>query len=182
MRGLQAEQASSPSCSTPQVATLADKGYRGARGAVGVPFHGRNLPDRIREVNSALAKVQSPIHRRTCGGHAEDLAPPGRAPLLPTARHGFGRGDPDPCTSTHDHELESAQGLGPPTQRRACEAGPQHAGDLDDHSASSIGAPLMKLAGRDGSRLCTFGALPGTRTPNPRIMSRTCLAMPACAV
>jgi hypothetical protein len=41
------------------VATLADKGYRGARGAVGVPFYGRNLPTRMREVNSAHAKVRA---------------------------------------------------------------------------------------------------------------------------
>jgi hypothetical protein len=41
------------------VATLADKGYRGARGAVGVPFYGRHLPTRLREVNSAHAKVRA---------------------------------------------------------------------------------------------------------------------------
>jgi hypothetical protein len=41
------------------VATLADKGYRGARGAVGVPFYGRRLPSRLREVNSAHAKVRA---------------------------------------------------------------------------------------------------------------------------
>jgi hypothetical protein len=40
-------------------ATMADKGYRGARGAVGVPFYGRNLPQRMREVNSAHAKVRA---------------------------------------------------------------------------------------------------------------------------
>jgi hypothetical protein len=41
------------------VATFADKGYRGARGAVGVPFYGRHLPTRMREVNSAYAKIRS---------------------------------------------------------------------------------------------------------------------------
>jgi len=41
------------------VATFADKGYRGARGTVGVPFYGRRLPRRMREVNSAHAKVRS---------------------------------------------------------------------------------------------------------------------------
>ena len=41
------------------VATLADKGYRGARGAVGVPFYGRHLPSRMREVNSAHTKVRA---------------------------------------------------------------------------------------------------------------------------
>jgi DDE superfamily endonuclease len=41
------------------VATFADKGYRGARGAVAVPFYGRHLPTRMREVNSAHAKVRS---------------------------------------------------------------------------------------------------------------------------
>jgi len=41
------------------VATFADKGYRGARGAVGVPFYGRHLPTRMREVNSAHAKIRS---------------------------------------------------------------------------------------------------------------------------
>jgi hypothetical protein len=41
------------------VATIADKGYRGARGAVGVPFYGRHLPTRMREVNSAHAKVRA---------------------------------------------------------------------------------------------------------------------------
>jgi hypothetical protein len=40
------------------VATLADKGYRGVRGAVGVPFHGRDLPTRMREVNAAHAEVR----------------------------------------------------------------------------------------------------------------------------
>lgn len=34
------------------VATLADEAYRGARGASGVPFYGRNLPQRMREVNA----------------------------------------------------------------------------------------------------------------------------------
>jgi hypothetical protein len=29
------------------VATFADKGYRGALGAVGVPFYGRDLPERM---------------------------------------------------------------------------------------------------------------------------------------
>lgn len=38
------------------VATFADKGYRGARGAVGVPFYGRHLPARMREVNAAKAR------------------------------------------------------------------------------------------------------------------------------
>jgi hypothetical protein len=41
------------------VATLADKGYRGARGAVGVPFYGRDLPQRMRECNAAHAKVRA---------------------------------------------------------------------------------------------------------------------------
>lgn len=41
------------------VATFADKGYRGARGAVAVPFYGRRLPNRMREVNSAHAKIRS---------------------------------------------------------------------------------------------------------------------------
>jgi DDE superfamily endonuclease len=41
------------------VATLADKGYRGARGTVGVPFYGRHLPTRMREVNAAHAKVRA---------------------------------------------------------------------------------------------------------------------------
>jgi hypothetical protein len=41
------------------VATLADKAYRGARGSVAVPFYGRNLPTRMRAVNSAHAKVRS---------------------------------------------------------------------------------------------------------------------------
>jgi hypothetical protein len=41
------------------VATFADKGYRGARGAVGVPFYGRNLPTRMCEVNSAHAKIRA---------------------------------------------------------------------------------------------------------------------------
>jgi hypothetical protein len=38
------------------VATLADKGYRGA---VGVPFYGRHPPTRMREVNAAHAKVRA---------------------------------------------------------------------------------------------------------------------------
>jgi hypothetical protein len=41
------------------VATLADKGYRGARGPVGVSFYGRHLPTRMREVNAAHAKVRA---------------------------------------------------------------------------------------------------------------------------
>jgi hypothetical protein len=41
------------------VATLADKGYRGARGAVGVPFYGRHLPTRMREINPAHAKARA---------------------------------------------------------------------------------------------------------------------------
>jgi hypothetical protein len=44
---------------TAAVATFADKGYRGARGAVGVPFYGRHLPTRMREVNSAHAKIRA---------------------------------------------------------------------------------------------------------------------------
>jgi hypothetical protein len=41
------------------VATFADKGYRGAPGAVGVPFYGRNLPKRLRECNAGHAKVRA---------------------------------------------------------------------------------------------------------------------------
>jgi hypothetical protein len=41
------------------VLTLADKGYRGARGSVLVPFYGRNLPERMREVNRDHAKVRA---------------------------------------------------------------------------------------------------------------------------
>jgi hypothetical protein len=41
------------------VATLADKAYRGARGAIGVPFYGRQLPERMREVNAAHAKARA---------------------------------------------------------------------------------------------------------------------------
>jgi hypothetical protein len=41
------------------VVTFADKGYRGARGAVAVPFYGRHLPTRLREVNSSHAKIRS---------------------------------------------------------------------------------------------------------------------------
>jgi hypothetical protein len=41
------------------VATFTDKGYRGARGAVGVPFYGRDLPTRMRECNAAHAKVRA---------------------------------------------------------------------------------------------------------------------------
>jgi hypothetical protein len=48
-----------PALTRAAVATFADKGYRGARGAVGVPFYGRNLPTRMREVNSAHAEVRS---------------------------------------------------------------------------------------------------------------------------
>lgn len=41
------------------VLTLADKGYRGARGSVLVPFYGRDLPERMRECNRAHAKVRA---------------------------------------------------------------------------------------------------------------------------
>jgi DDE superfamily endonuclease len=41
------------------VATFADKGYRGAGGAVGVPFYGRDLPERIRECNSSHNKIRA---------------------------------------------------------------------------------------------------------------------------
>jgi hypothetical protein len=41
------------------VATFADKGYRGTGGAVGTPFYGRHLPERMRECNSSHAKVRS---------------------------------------------------------------------------------------------------------------------------
>jgi len=36
--------------------TFADKGYRGARGSIVVPFYGRNLPESMREVNRSHAK------------------------------------------------------------------------------------------------------------------------------
>ncbi len=39
--------------------TLADKGYRSARGSVLVPFYGRNLPHPMRECNRAHAKVRA---------------------------------------------------------------------------------------------------------------------------
>jgi hypothetical protein len=38
------------------VATLADKGYRGARGAIGVPFYGRNLPTRMRSATPLMPR------------------------------------------------------------------------------------------------------------------------------
>ncbi|GAB3836179.1 transposase family protein [Dactylosporangium cerinum] len=41
------------------VATFADKAYRGAGPVVAVPFYGRNLPKRMRECNSAHAKVRA---------------------------------------------------------------------------------------------------------------------------
>jgi hypothetical protein len=41
------------------VATLADKGYRGAGPVIAVPFYGRKLPTRMREVNTAHAKVRA---------------------------------------------------------------------------------------------------------------------------
>jgi hypothetical protein len=75
------------------VATLADKGYRGARGAVGVPFYGRQLPTRMREVNAAHAK--GPRHRRTGGLRPQDLATAHQAALLPATCHRPGRGHPD---------------------------------------------------------------------------------------
>lgn len=42
-----------------QVMTFADKGYRGARGTVVVPFYGRNLPEPMREVNRSHAKIRA---------------------------------------------------------------------------------------------------------------------------
>jgi hypothetical protein len=39
-----------------RVMTFADKGYRGARGSIVVPFYGRNLPESMREVNRSHAK------------------------------------------------------------------------------------------------------------------------------
>lgn len=41
------------------VATFADKGYRGAGGAVGVPHYGRRLPTRMRACNSSHTKIRS---------------------------------------------------------------------------------------------------------------------------
>jgi hypothetical protein len=41
------------------VATLADKAYRGAGPVVMVPFYGRHLPGRMRQVNAAHAKVRA---------------------------------------------------------------------------------------------------------------------------
>jgi len=41
------------------VATFADKGYQGAGGAVGTPTKGRDLPEGIRAVNTAHAKIRA---------------------------------------------------------------------------------------------------------------------------
>lgn len=40
------------------VATFADKAYRGAGGAVGVPHYGRDLPDRMRACNSRHNQIR----------------------------------------------------------------------------------------------------------------------------
>jgi hypothetical protein len=48
------------------------------------------------------------------------------------------------------------RGTAPPAQRLVSGSGPQHAVGLEDHAASSIGAP-SGLPRRHGSRLCTFG-------------------------
>ncbi|MET9301307.1 transposase family protein [Micromonospora aurantiaca] len=42
-----------------QVMTFADKGYRGARGTIVVPFYGRNLPEPMHEVNRSHAKIRA---------------------------------------------------------------------------------------------------------------------------
>jgi hypothetical protein len=52
-----------------EVMTFADKGYRGARGTVIVPFYGRNLPEPMREVNRSHAKIPP---------SANALSPPSR--------------------------------------------------------------------------------------------------------
>lgn len=41
------------------VATFADKGYRGAGGAIGVPVYGRHLPERLADCNRSHAKVRA---------------------------------------------------------------------------------------------------------------------------
>ncbi|GAA1774228.1 transposase family protein [Luedemannella helvata] len=41
------------------VIVWADKGYQGARGTVSTPFKGRNLPEPMREVNRAHARVRA---------------------------------------------------------------------------------------------------------------------------
>ncbi|MFC5006776.1 transposase family protein [Dactylosporangium cerinum] len=40
------------------VATLADKAYRGAGGAIGVPHYGRDLPPRMRDCNSSHNQIR----------------------------------------------------------------------------------------------------------------------------
>jgi DDE superfamily endonuclease len=40
------------------VATLADKAYRGAGGAIGVPHYGRDLPTRMRDCNSSHNQIR----------------------------------------------------------------------------------------------------------------------------
>lgn len=40
------------------MAALADKAYRGAGGAVGVPFNGRDLPERMRDCNSSHNQIR----------------------------------------------------------------------------------------------------------------------------
>lgn len=42
-----------------QVMTFADKGCRGARSAVSIPFHGRNLPEPMREVDRSHANIRT---------------------------------------------------------------------------------------------------------------------------
>lgn len=78
------------------LATLADKGYRGARSAVGVPFYGRHLPSRMREVNSAHAKVRAIGERAVSALKSWRAAH--QAALLPATRYCPGRRDPGPPT------------------------------------------------------------------------------------
>jgi hypothetical protein len=67
------------------VATFADKAYRDASPVVAVPYYGRNLPTRMREVNTHTS--QGLGHRRTRDRHPQDLEIPYQAALLQTTSH-----------------------------------------------------------------------------------------------
>ncbi|MCW2639452.1 MAG: transposase family protein [Dactylosporangium sp.] len=66
------------------VATLADKGYRGARGAIGVPFYGRNLPTRMRSATPATPRsapsANAPSPRSRPGSYWPSCAAAPNAP------------------------------------------------------------------------------------------------------